>query len=382
MKGKIIGSVVALFLVVGVVIGVVALVNKDDNKGGGGGDLKASNKAVTALCQGADDKQLCHDVLSPLNTTNPKDYITTVVKTSMESVVKAFNMSDRLTVENGLKNSSIKYALEDCKDLLQSAIHELEASGFYVNDKNIQDTVQHSSELKNWLGAVIAYQQSCLDGFDTDAEKQVQTQLQTGSLDNVGKLTALALDVVSGISHVLSEFGLNLNLKPSSRRLLDVDRDGFPTWFSAADRKLLDTANQGSVVPNAVVAKDGSGQYKTILDAINSYPDKHEGRYVIYVKAGVYDEYITVDKKKPNIFMYGDGPTKTVITGRKNFAEGVKTMRTATFCKLKWTLLTLFQRIQLLTTTYLKYEILELYIYINLSFQLIIISSILFYSFH
>lgn len=99
------------------------------------------------------------------------------------------------------------------------------------------------------------------------------------------------------------------------------------------DRKLLADAKKGdSVPPNAVVAKDGSGQYKTVLDAINSYPKNHKGRYVIYVKAGVYDEYITVDKKKPNLLIYGDGPSKTIITGRKNFHEGTKTMRTATFC--------------------------------------------------
>ena len=82
------------------------------------------------------------------------------------------------------------------------------------------------------------------------------------------------------------------------------------------------------------MAKDGSGQFKTITEAINSYPKKHQGRFLIYVKAGVYDEYINVDKKKPNILLYGDGPTKTIITGNKNYAAGVKTMRTATFTTL------------------------------------------------
>lgn len=151
----------------------------------------------------------------------------------------------------------------------------------------------------------------------------------------MGKLTALALDVVSGISQVLSAFNLNFNTKPSSRRLLDVDQDGYPAWLSIPDRKLLADVNNkgGSVAPNAVVAKDGSGKYKTVLDAINSYPKNHKGRYVIYVKAGIYDEYITIDKKKPNILMYGDGPTKTIITGRKNVVDGWKTMRSATFCK-------------------------------------------------
>ncbi|PNX69020.1 pectinesterase, partial [Trifolium pratense] len=40
-----------------------------------------------------------------------------------------------------------------------------------------------------------------------------------------------------------------------------------------------------------------------------------------YVKAGVYDEQITVLKDCRNLLMYGDGPRKTIITGSKNEAK-------------------------------------------------------------
>ena len=36
-------------------------------------------------------------------------------------------------------------------------------------------------------------------------------------------------------------------------------------------------------------------------------------------------------KKMVNITMYGDGSQKTIVTGNKNFADGVQTFRTATF---------------------------------------------------
>lgn len=42
------------------------------------------------------------------------------------------------------------------------------------------------------------------------------------------------------------------------------------------------------------MAKDGSGQYKMVTTTINSYIENHQGRYVIYVKMGVYHEYITI----------------------------------------------------------------------------------------
>jgi pectinesterase len=336
MERKIFVSGVSLILVVGVALGVVALVRTNNGPtDANNGELNSHTKAVTAVCQTSDDKKFCADTLNPVNTSDPNDYIKAVVKTSIESVIKAFNMTDKLAVENGQNNQSTKMALDDCKDLLQFAIDELEASSLLANDNSsVRNVNDRAADLKNWLGAVFAYQQSCLDGFDTDGEKQVQSQLQTGSLDHVGKLTALALDVVTAITKVLAALDLDLNVKPSSRRLFEVDEDGNPEWMSGADRKLLADMSTGmSVTPNVVVAKDGSGKFKTVLDAINSYPKNHQGRYVIYVKAGVYDEYIQVDKTKKNILIYGDGPTKTIITGKKNFVDGWKTIKTATFCK-------------------------------------------------
>ncbi|XP_004503204.1 pectinesterase-like [Cicer arietinum] len=117
----------------------------------------------------------------------------------------------------------------------------------------------------------------------------------------------------------------------ASRHLVEVDHQGYPTWFSTDDRILLSELQKGIARPNTIVAKDGSGQYKTITAAINSYPENHQGRYVIYVKMGVYHEYITIDPKKIKILLYGDGPTNTIITGNKSVQNGLKTDETATF---------------------------------------------------
>ncbi|KAL4378401.1 hypothetical protein GQ457_02G024310 [Hibiscus cannabinus] len=100
---------------------------------------------------------------------------------------------------------------------------------------------------------------------------------------------------------------------------------GSPMWTGSL---LLGST---TLQPNAVVAKDDSGQFKTIADALTAAPRNSETRHVIYVKAGIYDEYITVDKKTTNILMYGDGPRKTIVTGGKNFVDGIQTWKTATF---------------------------------------------------
>jgi pectinesterase len=86
--------------------------------------------------------------------------------------------------------------------------------------------------------------------------------------------------------------------------------------------------------PNAVVAADGSGNFKTITEALNAAPKKSTARFVIYVKAGEYKEYITIPSDLTNIFMYGDGPTKTRLLGDRSNKGGFRTIATPTFCKL------------------------------------------------
>ena len=85
-----------------------------------------------------------------------------------------------------------------------------------------------------------------------------------------------------------------------------------------------------NVKPDAVVAKDGSGQYTTITEAIQKMPVGN-GRYVIYVKAGTYNEIVLVPQGKNNIFMYGDGAGQTMVTGDRSNQKGFKTVDSATF---------------------------------------------------
>jgi len=127
------------------------------------------------------------------------------------------------------------------------------------------------------------------------------------------------------------------------RRLLEVDRDGYPSWLHDGDRALIYQLQKGGIIqPNATVAKDNTGQYKTVVEGINSYPKNYQGRYIVYVKAGIYQEYVIVDGSKNNILLYGDDPTTTIITGSKNQHEGIKMPQTATFGKLTINLSLLF----------------------------------------
>jgi pectinesterase len=82
--------------------------------------------------------------------------------------------------------------------------------------------------------------------------------------------------------------------------------------------------------PNITVAADGSGDFKTIKDALAKVPAKSATMYVMYIKAGTYKEYVTVPRTVTNLVMIGDGMEKTIITGNKNFKMNLTTKDTAT----------------------------------------------------
>jgi len=71
---------------------------------------------------------------------------------------------------------------------------------------------------------------------------------------------------------------------------------------------------------DAVVAADGSGDYKTIQEAINAVPQttSESHRWLIFVKAGVYREVVYIQREKRFVSLVGEDPIRTVITYNLN----------------------------------------------------------------
>ncbi|KAJ9696851.1 hypothetical protein PVL29_008852 [Vitis rotundifolia] len=334
MIGKAVVSGISLFLVVGVIIGIVSVTRPHgSDRTDGDTNMATSMKAVASVCATADYKNACVQTLSQVakngSYATPKDYIQAAVQVTIKEIKSSMNLSEKLV--QATNDSRTKMALGDCEDLLQFAIDKLQESFSCVAESNLLTLDQRSTEIMNWLSAVVSYQQTCLDGV---IEPRFQTAMQKGLL-NATQLTSNALAIVSDLSQIPTKFNVPLDLKPNSRRLLGeievLGHDGYPTWFSATDRKLLALQDNGRLKPNAIVAKDGSGNFTTIAAALAAYPKNLKGRYVIYVKAGIYREYITVTKNQVNVYMYGDGPRKTIVTGTKSFSQGITTYNTATF---------------------------------------------------
>ncbi len=62
------------------------------------------------------------------------------------------------------------------------------------------------------------------------------------------------------------------------------------------------------------VAPDGSGDVKTVQEAINKVPTNNPKRFVIAIKPGVYREQIRIPANKPYISFIGSDAQQTVLT--------------------------------------------------------------------
>ncbi len=65
---------------------------------------------------------------------------------------------------------------------------------------------------------------------------------------------------------------------------------------------------------HVVVAQDGSGDYKTIQEAVNSIRDFGFQRAFIHIKKGIYKEKLVIPSWKTRISLIGEDVEKTIIT--------------------------------------------------------------------
>ncbi|MFA5328226.1 MAG: pectinesterase family protein [Prolixibacteraceae bacterium] len=99
--------------------------------------------------------------------------------------------------------------------------------------------------------------------------------------------------------------------------------------FSAAS---LSAANY-----DFVVAADGSGDFRTVQEAINAVPDFRKNETLVFIKNGTYKEKLVLAGSKTNVVFVGEDRDKTILTyddfaSKKNrFGEEMGTTGSTSF---------------------------------------------------
>jgi pectinesterase len=276
-------------------------------------NLRFVHGATISSCTQTPYPEVCNHYINPnLPSTLYEggfEFHSLAHKVTMDKAIESQRLISAMDLN--LFNERAKLAWNDCLELYEDTINQLNRSIIGSNTP---------TDALTWLSASIANQQTCQNGFN-DFNLSSSLQYFPNTLSNFSKLLSNTL----AVNKALASSSTMLHSKQIGGRRLLLS-DGFPTWVSASDRKLL----QSSPKADIVVAQDGSGNYKTISQAVASA--SNSGRFVIYVKAGVYKENVQI--KKSNIMLIGDGIDATIVTGSKSVGGGSTTFMSATVGKL------------------------------------------------
>lgn len=301
----IIGGIASVLVVACVVAACVTLTKHDEDTSSS--QIATSTKSIESMCQPTPYKQTCEKTLSAAkNVSDPKDYIKFAFEATVTDIKNAIKNTE--VIKKAANDPYTKDALLACEELFDLAVEDLRGSVAKIENFDFSKIKDVVDDLKTWLSAVVAYEETCLDGFVKSEHSQMRDQM-VKLMNTTRELSINGLAMVTSFGDMITETtGL-------TRKLLS-NSDSF---VEASNRKLLqiDTSK-----PNAVVSASGGGQYKTIQEAINAVPKNNPTPFVILIKAGTYKEHIDIEKSKPNVVLVGEGPTKTIITGDRGVKNG------------------------------------------------------------
>ncbi|CAM6050553.1 unnamed protein product [Sphagnum compactum] len=243
-------------------------------------------------------------------SVSPNSQAGTAVNSALSSVNNFYGFASGMRlrqarVQNAGHSSLEQSALSSCLLVLQGSQDLLEASLHPLSNLDPSTFEQQITDSLTWVSAALTFHTTCLDSYEGVYGSATKDSL---------------LSEAQGVTSVLA----------------DAVSDGFPEWMGREDRRILKTSSTTNLtLVNAVVAKDGSGQYHTVQAAINAAPQNSASRWTIRVKAGLYNEIVTIPSTATNLMLMGDGAGQTIITGNLSVGgSNVTTYLSATVSSL------------------------------------------------
>ncbi|KAF8027917.1 hypothetical protein BT93_E0750 [Corymbia citriodora subsp. variegata] len=261
-----------------------------------------SSSEVKSWCGKMPFPQPCEYFLTHNPKQTPLNLKSDFLRASAQAALERAQLARANTYSLGPKcrNERERAAWADCLELYEHTVLRLNHT---IDRQCTQDDAQ------TWLSTALTNLETCWAGF-----------VELGVSDNVLPLMS------NNVSELISNT-LFANYVPY---VTPNYTNEFPTWVRPGDRKLLQSSSAASKA-NIVVAQDGSGNYKTISEAVTAASKRFgTARYIIYIKAGTYNENVQVGSNLDNIMFVGDGIGKTIITGSKSVGGGSTTFNSAT----------------------------------------------------
>ncbi|XP_047965476.1 probable pectinesterase/pectinesterase inhibitor 51 [Salvia hispanica] len=280
--------------------------------------LSATNIAVTDLCKASLDPQKCQShfpQLPPAATVI--DGIQSALKLSSQNLNSAREMVQQI-LDSSASSTNRTAASKTCLDLLRYADHRTSLASTDALPRG------RNKDARAWLSAALVYQYDCWSTLkyanDTSLVDKTMAFFHSSVIPSGSDALSMVLNY--------DVFGDKTGLWGPAR----TERDGF--WEPAPAPGGPGPAGgvPRDLKADVAVCKEGC-EYESVQKAVDAAPDNAGpgARFVIWIKAGVYEETVRVPLEKRNVVFMGDGMGKTVISGSLNVGkQGISTYNSAT----------------------------------------------------
>ncbi|KAL9261631.1 putative pectinesterase/pectinesterase inhibitor 41 [Drosera capensis] len=303
---------------------------------------------ATAVCNATLYPTFCKSILHSDNQTSATvyDYGRYSLRRSLSSASKFLSLIDHYLSRPHKLTVSALGALEDCRFLAQLNVDFIESAMETLGVTTLNSS--QAEDVGTLMSAIVTNQGTCLDGLKaTEEEWEVKNGLVV-PMKTGAKLYSVALGLVTKgwVGKKKKKGGSNVG----GGRKVSAFRGGLTgvrmteearrVYESMGRRRLLQAPSGGGdddevlVSDMVTVSQDGTGNFTFINDAIAAAPNKSDlsnGYYLIYVTAGLYEEYVSIPKNKRYLMMIGDGINQTIITGNRSYVDNYTTFNSATF---------------------------------------------------
>ncbi|XP_062029976.1 probable pectinesterase/pectinesterase inhibitor 20 [Rosa rugosa] len=291
------------------------------------------------ICKSTPHPSVCISVL-PHKNANVYDFGRFSVQHSFVQSQKLLDLINKyLQGGSSLSQPEIQ-ALEDCKSLALLNNDFLSNTLETVNKTSDVLPSSDADDVQTLLSAILTNQQTCSDGLQSVSSVQNDLLVSVSNGTNLYSVS-LALVTKGWVPKDHKNNGTPNQLKKhlsfrKGRLSLKMSSKARAVYDSVINRRrhLLQAGDEEVVVKDiVVVSQDGSGNFTTITDAINAAPNNSvasDGYFLVYVTAGVYEEYVSIISKKKYLLLIGDGINQTIITGSNSVGGGSTTFNSAT----------------------------------------------------
>ena len=208
----------------------------------------------------------------------------------------------------------IRWIEDETSDFFDGGNHS-STEGFYLADVIIfaDQTVADDTEAPQLVSSSPAEgstSASARGNIVLSFNERVKAGTGSVTLNGEGLTGSFGSKSVTYAYHGLS-YGQQYTLSIGADAITDLSGNAFPArdiTFTVMERP-----QPIAKVFDAVVAQDGTGNYKTVQEAIDAAPTGRIAPWLIFVKNGTYEELVTIPESKHFIHLIGQDKEKTVI---------------------------------------------------------------------